>query len=620
MCGIAGWVDYARDLSEDAAAVRTMVGTLANRGPDDEAVWTDGDIALGHRRLAVIDVADSTQPMTAVEDGRTLAVLAHNGEIYNYRELRAELTSRGHRFRTAGDTEVVLRAYLEWGERCAEHLDGMFAFAVWDPRRRELLLVRDRLGIKPLYYARTPHGLLFGSEPKALLAHPSLECVVDAEGLAELLAYIATPGHAVYRGMRELPAGHVAVLRPGPGGAALSESRYWALPQHEHPDDLETTVATVRGLLQESVAGHLLADVPLCTLLSGGVDSSAIAAFAARSLGDGSRPRTFAVDFEGHTERFRKDFWHEDPDAPYAVEVARHVGADHEPVVLRTSDLADPVVDAAALRSQDLPRPIPDMDRSLYLLLRAVRQRSTVALMGEVADELFGGYQSFRDPTLVDTANFPWVTMGLRVAPHGMSTGLLDPGLLRKIDVPGYSAQRWSETVGEVPDLPGEAETERVMRRVGYAHLTRWLPLLLSRDDRLSMAVGLELRVPYCDHRLVEYVHNIPWAMKTADGREKSVLRSAVADLLPASVTQRRKSPFPITQDPRYGQVLRERFNAVVADPASPVRPLLDGPACAELAGEDRPVAVDGWGERRNVEMVLQLDAWLRHYRVRLDL
>ncbi|AVZ76429.1 asparagine synthase (glutamine-hydrolyzing) [Streptomyces lunaelactis] len=616
MCGIAGWVDFERGLREEASTVRTMVGTLANRGPDAEAVWTDERAALGHRRLAVIDVDGSPQPMVAEEDGRALAVLVHNGEIYNFRQVRAQLESLGHRFRTAGDTEVVLRAYLEWGERCAERLEGMFAFAVWDPRAGKLVMVRDRLGIKPLYYAAAGRGLVFGSEPKALLAHPSIECVVDTEGLAELLAYIATPGHAVYRGMREVPAGHVTVVRDG----SVTESRYWTLPNHEHPDDLATTIDTVRGLLQEAVASHLVSDVPLCTLLSGGVDSSAIAAFAAQSVTDGRRPKTFAVDFEGHTERFRKDFWHEDPDAPYAAEVARHVGTDHEPVVLRTSDLADPVVDAAALRAQDLPRPIPDMDRSLYLLLRSVRQRSTVALMGEVADELFGGYQSFRDPTLVDTANFPWVTMGLRVAPNGMSTGLLDPGFLKKIDVPGYSAQRYSETVAEVPRVPGESGQEHTMRVVGHAHLSRWLPLLLSRDDRLSMAVGLELRVPYCDHRLVEYVYNIPWGMKTADGREKSVLRSAVADLLPASVTQRRKSPFPVTQDPRYGEVLRSRFNAVVGDPSSPVRPLLDSPACAELAKEDRPIAVDGWGERRNVEMVLQLDAWLRHYRVRLDI
>jgi asparagine synthase (glutamine-hydrolysing) len=613
MCGIAGWIDFRRDLREEGSTVRAMVATLANRGPDDEAVWTDRRAALGHRRLSVIDLADSTQPMTAEHDGRTLAVVVHNGEIYNFRELRRQLEGLGHRFRTAGDTEVVLRAYLEWGERCAEHLEGMFAFAVWDPARDMLLLARDRLGIKPLYYARTGHGVLFGSEPKALFAHPSLECAVDAEGFAELLAYIATPGHAVYRGVRELPAGHTAVV--GRGG--VTESAYWTLPARPHVDDAATTVDVVRGLLAESVEAHLVSDVPLCTLLSGGVDSSAIAALAARA---GSRPRTFAVDFEGHTERFQKDFWHEDPDAPYAAEVARHVGTDHEPVVLRTADLADPVVDAAALRSQDLPRPIPDMDRSLYLLLRAVRQRSTVALMGEAADELFGGYRSFQDPSLVDTGNFPWVTMGLKVAPHGMSTGLLDPGLLQKIDVPGYAAQRYAEAVAEVPRVEGESDLEHRMRRVSHVHLTRWMPLLLTRDDRLSMAVGLELRVPYCDHRLVEYVYNIPWEMKTADGREKSVLRSAVADLLPASVTERRKSPFPITQDPGYGQVLKERFDAVVNDPAGPVAPLLDREACARLSAQDRPIEVSGWGERRDVEMVLQLDTWLRHYRVRLDL
>ncbi|MDX3380101.1 asparagine synthase (glutamine-hydrolyzing) [Streptomyces niveiscabiei] len=613
MCGIAGWIDFRRDLTEEGATVRTMVAAIANRGPDDEAVWTDRRAALGHRRLSVIDLERSTQPMVAEADGRTLAVVVHNGEIYNFRALRRELEARGHRFRTAGDTEVVLRAYLEWGERCAEHLDGMFAFAVWDPGRERLLLARDRLGIKPLFYARTPQGVLFGSEPKALFAHPALECAVDAEGFAELLAYIATPGHAIYRGVRELPAGHTAVVTH----AGVAESAYWTLPHRAHTDDAATTIDTVRGLLAESVEAHLVSDVPLCTLLSGGVDSSAIVALAARA---GGRPRTFAVDFEGHTERFRKDFWHEDPDAPYAAEVARHVGTDHEPVVLRTADLVDPVVDAAALLSQDLPRPIPDMDRSLYLLLRAVRRRSTVALMGEAADELFGGYRSFQDPSLVDTGNFPWVTMGLKVAPHGMSTGLLDPGLLKKIDVPGHAAQRYAEAVAEVPRVAGESELEHRMRRVSHVHLTRWMPLLLTRDDRLSMAVGLELRVPYCDHRLVEYVYNIPWEMKTADGREKSVLRSAVADLLPASVTERRKSPFPITQDPGYGRVLKERFDAVVGDPSGPVASLLDREACARLAAQDRPIEVSGWGERRDVEMVLQLDTWLRRQRVRLDL
>lgn len=625
MCGVTGWVDFERDLSAEAGTARAMAAVLAGRGPDAEHVWTSARAALGHRRLAVIDLPGSAQPMVSTEDGHVLAVLVYNGEVYNFRALRAELAGRGHRFRTAGDTEVVLRSYLEWGPACVDRLDGMFAFAVWDPRRGRLLLARDRLGIKPLFYQRLGRGVIFGSELKALLAHPLAEPVVDVEGMAELLTYIATPGHAVYRGIHEVRPGHVVLIRDG----RLEERRYWSLPAREHTDDWDGTVGTVRELLARSVRTHLVSDVPLGILLSGGLDSSAIAALAARALPDGSRPRTYAVDFEGHAERFRKDHWHEDPDAGYAAEVARHVGARHEPVVLRTGDMADPVVGAAALAAQDLPSPIPDMDRSLYLLLRGVRRHSTVALMGEVADELFGGYQSFRDRSLLDTGNFPWVSMGLRVAPLGRSTGLLDRHLLKQVDVPGYSAARYAEAVAEVPRAAGgragtteagASGEETLLRRAGYLHLTRWLPLLLARDDRLSMAVGLELRVPYCDHRLVEYAWNIPWAMKNAHGREKAVLRAAVSDLVPDSVLRRRKSPFPVTQDPGYGQVLREQLDAVVSDPNSPVRPLLDRAACTRLLDARRPVEATGWGERRDVEMVLQLDAWLRRYRVRLEL
>jgi asparagine synthase (glutamine-hydrolysing) len=615
MCGIAGWIDFERNLVEYGATMRTMVAALANRGPDAEKVWTGQHAALAFRRLAVIDPPGGDQPMLARENGETVAVLVYNGEVYNYRELRSELTGRGHTFRTRSDTEVVLRAYLEWGERCGEHLDGMFAFGVWDPRAHRLTLIRDRLGIKPLYYAQTATGLVFGSEIKALLAHPLVEAVVDTEGMAELLSYIATPGHAIYRGIREVRAGHTLTAQPG----RMTERAYWSLPGTEHTDDWDTTVETVADLLRKSVSSHLVADVPLCTLLSGGIDSSALVAFAAQAR-SGERTRTFAVDFEGHTERFREDFWHSSPDAPFATEVAKHVGADHRPVVLRTADLADPVVGNAAMTAQDLPRPTPDMDRSLYLLLRAVRQHSTVALMGEAADELFGGYRSFSDRKLVESNNFPWVTMGFGVAPHGMSTGLLDSTFLEGVNVPGYSAGRYADALREVPELPGEAPADAELRRIGYLHMTRWLPLLLTRNDHLSMAVGLEVRVPYCEHRLVEYVFNIPWRLKTRGGEEKSPLRAAMAGLLPESVLRRKKSPFPITQDPTYGHALRAQLDAIVADPNSPVRPLLDVPAATKLLGEQRPIETSGWGERRNVEMVLQLDAWLRQYRVRLEL
>lgn len=617
VCGIAGWIDFDRDLSFERSTVRSMVATLANRGPDGEDVWVSRSAVLGHRRLAVIDVPDGAQPMQAEHDGQVLAVLTYNGEVYNYRQLRGELEGYGHRFRTASDTEVVLNAFLQWGADCVERLDGMFAFAIWDDRRRELLLARDRLGIKPLTYAALGSGIVFASEAKAVLAHPQLEAVVDAEGLAELLGFVGTPGHAVYRGLREVPPGHVVQVRDN----GVTEHRYWALPARQHTEDRVSTVRTVRSLLSSAVESHLVSDVPLCTLLSGGVDSSTIVALAARAMGDADRPRSFAVDFAGHVERFEADQWHRSADAPFAAQMAEHVGALHERVVLSTSDVVDPVVRANALRAQDLPRPLGEMDRSLYLLNRAVRERSTVALCGEVADEVFGGYSWYHDPSIVRSGTFPWVAIGQRhAAPNGLGTGLLHPTLLKQLDVPGYCAGRYRDALREMPELEGETGPERVMREVAYVHLTRWMQLLLDRDDRLSAAVGLELRVPFADHRLVEYLFNVPWSMKTDGATEKALLRDAVADLLPPAIAKRAKSPFPTTQDPEYGRALNEQFLATTSDPGSPVRPLLDEDRLLELLNNRTSIPIDGWKERNDVDMVLQLDAWLREYRVRLTL
>src|SRR4051794_29678142 len=366
-----------------------MAATMALRGPDAEGVWLDRHVAFGHRRLAVIDIAGGGQPMTVDHDGATIAALTYSGEVYNYRELRDELSAHGHTFRTASDTEVVLHAYLEWGDAFVEHLNGMFAFGLWDARRERLLLVRDRMGVKPLYYHPTPDGTLFASEIKGILAHPAVEAVVDADGLRELLSFVKTPGHGIYRGIREVRPGHLVVV-PRTGG---HPRRYWALTAREHTDDLPTTVRTVRDLLDDIVARQLITDVPLCTLLSGGLDSSAITALAAQALrSDGAGPvRSFAVDFVGHTANFRPDEMRTTPDAPYVHEVATHVAADHSDIVLDTAALTDPLYCIGALTATDLPIALGDTYTSLYLLFRAVREHSTVALSGESADEVFGG-------------------------------------------------------------------------------------------------------------------------------------------------------------------------------------------------------------------------------------
>ncbi|MCQ4081025.1 asparagine synthase (glutamine-hydrolyzing) [Streptomyces sp. RB6PN25] len=616
MCGITGWIAYDRDLTAERATLDAMTQTMACRGPDTGGVWLDTHAAFGHRRLAVIDIEGGKQPMSVEQDGRTLLVTTYSGEIYNYRELRAELTSRGHTFRTSSDTEVALHAYLEWGESFTERLNGMYAFALWDPREEQLLLVRDRMGIKPLYYYPTADGVLFGSEPKAILAHPEVRPVVDAEGLAELLAFTKTPGHAVYKGMHELRPGHmVRVRREG-----LTVKRYWALEAREHTDDLDTTVSTVRGLLDDIVARQLIADVPLCTLLSGGLDSSVITALAARGLAEsGNGPvRSFSVDFIGYTENFKADDLRGTPDGPYAHALAEHVRSDHSDIVLDTTTLMDRAHRRAVLGARDLPYGLGEGDTSLYLLFKAIREQSTVALSGESADEVFGGYRWFHDAEAVKSDTFPWLTaLGINSfagARAGRRESLLAQGLLDKLDLDGYREARYREALAEVPYLDGQSGHERRMREVSYLHLTRFVQFLLDRKDRMSMAVGLEVRVPFCDHRLVEYVFNTPWAMKTFDGREKSLLRAATVDILPESVSQRVKSPYPSTQDPRYTEALRAEMKQTLGDTDSPVRPLVDTAAAVEAA--DTP----GEGFRSSMEVVLGLDAWLRQYGAELQL
>ncbi|WP_149824394.1 asparagine synthase (glutamine-hydrolyzing) [Streptomyces tailanensis] len=624
MCGIAGWAGReGGPAGQEPGPAVGMARTMACRGPDDSGVWADCRATLIHTRLAVIDMSGGRQPMTAGPDGRTnvgaaaageepSAVLSYNGEVYNFRELRAELTGLGHRFVTRSDTEVVLHAYLEWGERCVEHLEGMFAFAVWDPRRRTLLLARDRFGIKPLYYARTADGLVFGSEPKTLLAHPAVRPVVDLDGLRVLFSMARAPGESVYRDIRDLPPGHTLTYGPD-GGVRLR--RYWRLEARPHEDGLDDTVRTVRELLESSVSRELVADVPLSVLLSGGLDSSSVAALAARALAreGGGKVRTATVTYSGYSDNFQPDLVRSAPDAPYARAVAEHVGADHLEIELSTADLIDPVARRAVLRAQDVPAPFGDMDTSTYQAFAGVRPYCKVALTGESADEIFGGYSWVHIPDLAYEEQFPWVAFeqwhpGTRA---GLGQGLLSAAFKDRLDMGAYYAERYAEAMAGIPRLAGEDAEERRAREICHLHLTHWLPRLLERNDRLSMISGLEVRVPFCDHRLVQYAYNIPWEMKTFDGREKSLLRAAVSDLLPERVLERPKAPFPVSQDTTYTKALHEEFAEVLADPSSPVLPLLDLDKARHVVSPKGEAETRDWLHRMNVEMALQVNAWL---------
>ncbi|HEY6789599.1 MAG TPA: asparagine synthase (glutamine-hydrolyzing) [Trebonia sp.] len=611
MCGITGWVSFGRDLRTERATVDAMTETMSCRGPDDRGTWFAEHAALGHRRLSVIDLAGGHQPMSVDTPGGPVAMV-YSGEAYNFTELRAEFIRRGHQFRTQSDTEVVLHAYLEWGEALAERLNGMYAFAIWDSREEKLVMVRDRMGIKPFYYYETYDGVLFGSEPKAILACPAAEHTVTLDGLRELFAFIKTPGHAVWEGMQEVEPGTIVTISSN----GLRTTRYWTLQTRPHPDGQAASVAHVRELLEDIVGRQLVADVPRCTLLSGGLDSSAMTAIAARQLAQaGQTVRSFAVDFVGLTQNFVPDALRGTPDTPYAHDVAEKSGTEHQDIVLSSDELADPEVRSKVIQARDLPAGLGDMDASLYLLFKAIREHSTVALSGESADEVFGGYQQFFDPEARRASTFPWLVRFDEQ--FGGDQRILVPGLIEAMDLPRYVQDAYDTAVARIERLHGESEFEWQMRKVCYLHLTHFVRILLDRKDRMSMAVGLEVRVPFCDHRLVEYVYNAPWPLKTYDGREKSLLRGATRDLLPQSVVDRVKSPYPSTQDAGYTVKLQESAREYLSHPGHPVFDLVDRDWLAQAVTAQAQITQ---ASRHGLERALDLALWLDMYKPVLKL
>ncbi|WIX78849.1 asparagine synthase (glutamine-hydrolyzing) [Amycolatopsis carbonis] len=611
MCGIAGWVSYDSDLSQRQEIVDAMTETMACRGPDDRGTWVRRNVALGHRRLAIIDLPGGRQPMSVRTPNGEISMV-YSGEAYNFTELREELTKLGHTWETDSDTEVVLHGYLQWGDAVVDHLNGMYAFAIWDERDQKLVMIRDRMGIKPFYYYPTRDGVLFGSEPKAILANPLASRVVDSDGLRELMAFTKRPGWSLWKGMAEVEPGTVVTVSK----EGIRTRTYWKLDAKQHTDDQETTVARVRELMTDIVNRQLVADVPRCVLLSGGLDSSAVTGLAAARLAEqGEQLRTFSVDFTGQEENFKPDEMRDTPDSPFIRDVAKLVGSAHQDVILNPAELSDPEVRRTVLRARDIPAGLGDMDTSLYLLFKAIRGESTVALSGESADEVFGGYRWFHDES-VHADTFPWLAFR-----SGLMTereALLRPDVATHLSLADYVADQYRTAVDKVEHLDGESEQEARMRTICNLHLSRFVRMLLDRKDRASMAVGLEVRVPFCDHRLVEYVYNTPWSLKTFDGREKSLLRHATKHVLPDSVRDRVKSPYPSTQDPGYPAALQQQVKEVLAERDNPVFQLVSREWLTKVSEVD-PVTIEPT-QRVGMDRALDLYHWFDMYSPELQL
>lgn len=617
MCGIAGWIDLS-GLGPDAQTIaEKMNDEHALRGPDGAGVWLSRYAVIAHRRLSVIDIENGEQPMLfpASPGSETRWALTYNGELYNYQELRRELSTRGHTFRTSSDTEVVLAAWVEWGARAVERFNGIFAFSVWDNQEETLWLVRDHLGVKPLHYYHDGGSLIFGSEAKSILAHPDVVTAVDEDGLRQLvLPLLKFPGTNPYRGISEVLPGQVLEF----SRRGIRTIRYWDVKDFigrpSEAKDLDEAVERLRSLLDDTVTRQTIADVPLCTFLSGGLDSSAVTAIA-NGLPGRAGVSSFSVDFADAADSVDS---RSALDRRFAREAADHIGSRHANIVLDSSLLASEAVRDATVRARDLPNGFGDLDTSLLLLCREVRKHATVALSGEAADELLGGYLWFHEPRAVWADTFPWIADSPAHGHlHQRVLSTIDPDLARTLRLDEYLRDAYATALGGLTFESGLSKEERRHREIIHLGVSYFLPMLLDRNDRLSMANGLEVRVPFTDHRIVEHLVTLDQGIHNAGGREKGVLRDAVRDLLPVGVLERKKSPYPTTPDPDYSRKLEQQVASVLADPPDGLADIF-APRVLAPGGLTDSARSHGLVSNFEGEVVLNFASWLRQYSPKL--
>jgi len=615
MCGITGWLNWdgGLDSRQSRRTLSKMIETLELRGPDDSGAYIKSQVAFGHRRLSVVDPENGAQPMVR-KCGQYEYVITYNGELYNTSELRNELEGKGYQFTTNCDTEVLLVSYIEYGTSCVNKLNGIFAFGIWDEAKRRLFLARDRIGVKPLFYAERENQFVFGSEIKTLLANPLIEPKVDMEGLAEvfMVGPARTPGNGIFRGVEELKPGHSLIYTQ----SGKRTIRYWSLFSKEHEDAFDTTVKKVRELLIDTAKRQLVADVKVCTFLSGGLDSSALTALAAQYYKDKNLGQlsTYSVDYIDNEKYFKASAFQPNSDAPWVDRMVDAYQTDHHKILVDNIELAKSLKKATIAR--DFPG-MADVDTSLYLFSREIKKGATVALSGECADEVFGGYPWFYREDMIQADAFPW-------SPRpAMRLDWLSDTVKSSLDLVEYAQSRYQDAVDEVPKLAGETKLEARMREIFYLSLTRWMPTLLDRKDRMSMAFGLEVRVPYCDHRIVEYAWNVPWAMKNYQNREKGLLREALTGILPYDVLWRKKSPYPKTHHPEYLNIVRNWALDILKDSSSPLVQLINVEKINEIAKTDLSASNIPWfgqlmGGAQLFAYLIQVDTWLKQYKVEI--
>ena len=611
MCGIAGWVNFSESLKSNSKIIKKMTDILERRGPASEGIYESENVLLGHRRLIVVDPEGGEQPMIKIINGNKY-VLVYNGELYNTEELRKSLLEEGYFFDSYSDTEVLLMSYIAWGVNCIKKFNGIFAFAIYDEEKEQVFLARDQMGVKPLFYSINNKNIIFASEIKAILANPMVKAQIDREGITELFALgpAVVPGKAIYKNILEIaPANCLLISKEN-----IKVWEYWKVTLEENKETVEEAAEHVRLLLFDAIKRQLVGDVPICTFLSGGLDSSAISAIAAEEFRNrGKILNTYSIDYKDNEKYFKSSLFQPTSDKYWAFRVAEFIKSNHKNVVLNHKDLV------LALKESTLARDLPgmaDVDSSLLLFCKEIRKNFVVSLSGECADEIFGGYPWYTNEEMLNAKTFPWSRA------VGMRKSILNEKI-KKFNIEECAEYEYLKTLKEVPHFENEDKKNYRMKEMFYLNLKWFMVNLLNRKDRCSMYNSLEVRVPFADIRIVEYAFNLPAEIKLLHGREKGILRKALEGVLPEDVVYRKKSPYPKTHNPIYTEMVCKEMNKILSDNKSPILEIIDKKVVKEIVDTEGKSYTTPWfGQLMTgpqlIAYLIQLNIWMKEYNVNI--
>lgn len=615
MCSFAGFVDFQKNLQESKDILMNMNNALLKNKQNKDDFYIKDHVALASSDL----IANS------LKNGATSCIetffhgdyaLIFNGQIYNKEELKKDLEEESFSFISNRDTEILLKAFIHYGYDVVSKLNGAFSFAIWNEKKQELFLARDHFGIKPFFYTIQDKELIMSSEIKALFAHPKVERILDSQSICELLGLgpVHTPGTTVFKDIYELKPAHYAVFNE----SGLHINRYWKLESNPHTDDFDTTCQTVKNLLEDSIKRQLVSDLPICTFLSGGLDSSIISKYASDYLEDKNMGplNTFSVDYVDNDKNFVKSDFQPNSDNYYIDLMKNSIGSNHHNIILDTPELADALEDAMIAR--DMPG-MADVDSSLLLFCKNVKPNAAVTLTGECADEIFGGYPWFFREDALKSNTFPW-SIALEERQY-----LLNPSLSNKINLREYVDYRYLESLSEVTILDCDSKETSEKRKISHLTLNWFMQTLLDRSDRMAMYNGFEIRVPFCDHRLAQYVWNIPWEMKALNGREKGLLRHVMEGILPEEIIYRKKSPYPKTHNPNYLKKVKGMLTNILNQKNAPICELLNKQYIEEILRTDGRAFSRPWfGQLMTGPQLMaylcQVNMWLEKYQPKIEI